>query len=668
MTKIILISMIKNEERIIQRCIEHCLLICDGICITDTGSTDKTLEKIEEMKEILKTKLGDKMVPIKVYNDEWKDFGHNRSNSFNNTVKFCEELGWDKESTYGLLLDADMKLQVKHFNKDILKSNGYKIIQQNNSLEYYNTRFLKLSYPWKCVGVTHEYWDGYNTDTITKDIIYIDDIGDGGCKNDKFERDIKLLTKGLEEDPNNGRYMFYLAQTYKDTGKFKQAIKLYKKRIQVGGWYEEVWYSYYMISKCWLLLGDEEKFECWANKAYKYRKERLEPIYELVKHFRIKGEQIKAYHYYKIGKKISYPKNDSLFINKNMYEPHMLEYESTILYYYLFPDRIIGMKKSLEYLNNYTFNEHNVYDNIDHYMVRLLNHSEKIKLDLYNHQDYYATSSSMIKMPNNKILMNVRYVNYKIQPDGSYLMSKNGVLSREEKVRTKNKYIILNKDYDIESNYYEMLINDTGIIKKNTNILGLEDVRLFKLNDLYNNVKFIATSREYSVSDTNSMVIGNYDLDKNEMNNIKVIYSPNLNNCEKNWIPIDNKIIYKWHPLQIGQIDNNRLIIKNEFDTPSFFKHIRGSSNMVYHNNEYWCIVHGVKYYTPRKYYHMIVVLDNEYKLKRYSVPFYFNEYKIEYCLGLIIENDNLIISISENDSNPSLIKVNMREINKLMM
>ena len=27
----------------------------------------------------------------------------------------------------------------------------------------------------------------------------------------------------------------------------KDAIKLYKKRIQIGGWDEEVWYSYYMI-------------------------------------------------------------------------------------------------------------------------------------------------------------------------------------------------------------------------------------------------------------------------------------------------------------------------------------------------------------------------------------------------------------------------------------
>ena len=40
----------------------------------------------------------------------------------------------------------------------------------------------------------------------------IDDRGDGGCKEDKFERDERLLRQGLEEEPNNGRFLFYLAQ------------------------------------------------------------------------------------------------------------------------------------------------------------------------------------------------------------------------------------------------------------------------------------------------------------------------------------------------------------------------------------------------------------------------------------------------------------------------
>jgi hypothetical protein len=471
MVKIIFISMIKNEEKIIERCLKNSLSICDAICVTDTGSTDNTCNKINQIFNTL-------TIPTKLCHDEWKHFGHNRTNAFNNTVQFCQELGWDLNTTYGLLLDGDMILRAVNFNKEELNDNGYKIIQKNNVIEYYNTRFVRLGHSWKCVGVTHEYWDGSQTSTLTKDKIYIDDIGDGGAKHDKFERDIRLLTQGLIEEPNNVRYVFYLAQSLKDTGKFKEAIKMYKKRISMGGWIEEVWYSYYMIAKIWLVLKNEEKFECWANKAYKCRKERAEPIYELTKYFREVGQQIKSYHYYMIGINIPFPKNDLLFIENKVYEKYLFEYEYSIIQYYVFPnDRLTGLKRSIEYLNKYNYNEDTVYNNIDHYMFRMLDIGNKIEINQEKYNDYIPTSTALIKY-NNEIIANIRYVNYIIQPDGSYMMSKNNVLSRIEKVRTKNAVLKLNINFESESNLIFMYENIDKKLSKETNILGLEDVNL----------------------------------------------------------------------------------------------------------------------------------------------------------------------------------------------
>jgi glycosyltransferase involved in cell wall biosynthesis len=54
-------------------------------------------------------------------------------------------------------------------------------------------------------------------------------VGDGANKDDKFERDIQLLTDGLKEEPQNYRYYFYLAQSHKDlagTLKFNHQSKL----------------------------------------------------------------------------------------------------------------------------------------------------------------------------------------------------------------------------------------------------------------------------------------------------------------------------------------------------------------------------------------------------------------------------------------------------------
>ena len=124
MVKIIFISMIKNEEKIIERCLKNVLSLCDAICVTDTGSTDSTCKIVSEIFNNIE-------IPGKLYQDEWKNFGHNRTNSFNNTVQFCQELGWDLNTTYGLLLDGDMILKSINFNKEELTENGYKIIQKN---------------------------------------------------------------------------------------------------------------------------------------------------------------------------------------------------------------------------------------------------------------------------------------------------------------------------------------------------------------------------------------------------------------------------------------------------------------------------------------------------------------------------------------------------------
>jgi glycosyltransferase involved in cell wall biosynthesis len=100
MVKIILISIIKNEEKIIERCITSVLSICDAVCITDTGSTDNTCTIVENL-------FKNKNIVGKLYHDEWKDFGHNRTNAFKNAQEYCNKLGWDSKTTYGLLLDAD---------------------------------------------------------------------------------------------------------------------------------------------------------------------------------------------------------------------------------------------------------------------------------------------------------------------------------------------------------------------------------------------------------------------------------------------------------------------------------------------------------------------------------------------------------------------------------
>jgi hypothetical protein len=120
-------------------------------------------------------------------------------------------------------------------------ASGVSLKQVNGNLEYYNTRLMRLSDPWFCEGVTHEYWTGGGSSLkLSDEIAWIRDVGDGGSKGDKFERDERLLLAGLEASPKCERYMFYLAQTYHCLNRDDEAIEWYKKHIEAGSWAEEI--------------------------------------------------------------------------------------------------------------------------------------------------------------------------------------------------------------------------------------------------------------------------------------------------------------------------------------------------------------------------------------------------------------------------------------------
>ena len=644
--RVIVTLMIKNEERIIQRCIQRALSIADAILISDTGSTDNTVK-------ILTDYLPTLAIPAKLVGETWKDFGHNRSLSFLSTQKFCEEIGWDKDQTYSLVLDADMNLvSTPDFNKNQLVTNGYRIKQKNPGIEYYNTRFMKIGHPWKCIGVTHEYWDGYDTDSL--DTIYIDDIGDGGCKSDKFTRDEKLLRKGLEEDPGNIRYMFYLAQTLKDLKNLPESIEWYEKRSKAGGWFEEVWYSMYQISRLYYELNKLPEMEMWALKAYEYNNRRSENLYFLTKVFRERSEHFKAWHYMKMGSSV--PKtNDMLFVESDVYD-HLYDYEKTILNFYTYPERKQeGLKDLINYMNK---RDTGSWSNLQFYVSPIQSTIRELKYRQI--EDYVATSISVQKQSETEYMLNVRYVNYRIKPDGSYIMSVNNQLSGDNPVRTRNYKLMTDNNFIATSPMEEMVPDFPK--RQDVHIQGLEDVRLYRVAD---QIKWIGTSMEYSHDGRIRQVYGDYNTNENKLQNAISLKSPSNADCEKNWIPLnDNKFIYKWHPYTVGTLNKDTFIQSFTQNTPNVFEHMRGSSNVVDYNNCLWAITHVVIYSTPRKYYHIVVKINKEtLRLEQYTMPFYFKNNYIEYCLGIEIRNNTLYAFVSQNDRDPILVEINIDKL-----
>ena len=115
---------------------------------------------------------------------------------------------------------------------------------------------------------------------------------------------------------------------------------------------------------------------------------------------------------------------------------------------------------------------------------------------------------------------------------------------------------------------------------------------------------------------------------------------PSETDCEKNWLPLDAKrVIYRWHPLEIGEVvadePHAKLGITQSFDTPLWFRHLRGSCPPIVVDKELWVLTHFISGHSPRNYLHLWVTLDAEtLRPLRHTPPFYLRGQGIEYCLG----------------------------------
>ena len=367
--KICFTAIFRNEGSNVYRCLDAAKPIIDYISITDTGSKDNTVELIKKWGQ-------ENNIPTTVDIEEFKNFSYNRTKSYLNAKDNYPD------TDYFLLLDADMVLVADDdFDKSSLTDNCYLVDQKNIHLIYPNVRLLDNKIKWKCVGATHEYWTDVkddDSDILIKksklQTMYIDDRNDGGHKQDKFVRDIRLLTDELN-DPNisfdlKQRDSFYLAESYRNSGDPYNAQKWYRKRIKLGGFNEEIYMSYYNIGKCFHDMYKYEQAAGWYLKAWNYRPHRAEALYNLVKMYRIQGNNFLAYQLAKLGLKIKYPKDDILFVEYKIYT-YEFDYELSIVSYYV-GDKNLGIASCKKILSMSSSVSQSVIEttknNIKHYM------------------------------------------------------------------------------------------------------------------------------------------------------------------------------------------------------------------------------------------------------------------------------------------------------------
>lgn len=308
MNKIVLNCIVKNEGKVILRMLKSVIDIIDYFIIVDTGSTDNTINLIMQF-------FSNYNVQGIIKKSTFINFEHNR----NEALELCYQK--PEAGNYILLLDADMILEINNFDKDSLKDEAYTILQEDNAFMYRNTRIIKNNNKYFYRGYTHE----VIVTPIAKDLnfenIKINDKQDGGSKNNKLNRDVKLLLLAISDRPNEIRNYFYLANTYFSLWELNQAIIYYEKRISMGGWSEELWYCFYRLSQIYFAQKEYARAVATALEAYNINPNRLENIFIIYNFYANRNLNHVADIYKKILSEKKNVKYDNfLFANKLIYQ------------------------------------------------------------------------------------------------------------------------------------------------------------------------------------------------------------------------------------------------------------------------------------------------------------------------------------------------------------
>jgi glycosyltransferase involved in cell wall biosynthesis len=677
--KICLTMIVKNEGKIIERCLDSMKEIIDYVSICDTGSTDDTVEVIENYLQ----RTG---IPGAVHHHTWENFGHNRTLSVQSAQKFLKEEEASLAETFLLLLDADMMLEISaDFDKDELTADHYLMRQTNHSFIYYNTRLIRASLPWVCVGATHEYWSckvPCKEEKLEK--LAIDDRNDGGSKADKFERDVKLLTKELEQQPWNTRSMFYLATSYHCLEQFDEALKWYETYIKHGGWYEEVWYSKYMIGTIYEELDQWELALAYYLDAYQTNPGRAEPLQRISKYYRMNEQYELAYFFAKQGAEIPFPYNQTLFISFPVYD-YLFDEDLSICAYYTphkdegfaAVDRLM-LKKSVPY-----YIKNQAIHNALFYIKPLPNaRYQPIVIDLPPIREgmgvHYNPMNPSIKKTNEGYDVILRTVNY--MTIGAKHFQTLDILDPTNTIKTRNFFLQYDKEFNLLSQ--QEIIEDLHRPHfKYRNIEGLEDCRLFEFEG---SDWFTCTTLDTNPSGQPQVSLCKLSDDRSQstiqVEKLMPIVGPDLNRCEKNWLPFVKddvfSIIYSYDPFIIYQpkIENSfpRADTKTEAirqNSVLDFSRFSGSTPPIPFDGGYLFLVHETLYEDGRIYLQRFVFLDQDLNITKLSKPFLFLHQGIEYSCGMAIdhEEENLVITVGVEDRDAYFCTVDLKTVRGLL-
>lgn len=331
--ELVVVIMIKNES---ERIIPTLQPYADGgvtrIVVLDTGSTDDTIAKVRAFFK------KNSKIESYLFEQPFINFAASRNYAIE-----CAERCFD-DNCFLFMPDAEWYMQnvkgLKKFcydhAKDLNSSYLVKIRSEKTNFNFYVQRLFKAHKGIRFKGVVHETIHPGATVKVPDDIYISWSPSETGNQKSKqrWLRDKDLLLKEIENNPNDTRSTFYLAQTCEGLADLDSAVFYYKKRCEMAiDTNEETFIAHYRLGLLYTKLEQWNNAVAYFLKAYNMRPHRAEPLVHLAKYCCDNKQFALSFLFAFTSAGIPYPQNDRLFIEQELYDYGRYDILSCVAWY-----------------------------------------------------------------------------------------------------------------------------------------------------------------------------------------------------------------------------------------------------------------------------------------------------------------------------------------------